>query len=116
VASGWKGLENLAARGGAGGSVLGFGEALTLAGILALAGRRRAALAGALALAGVGAATMHALGVSGGGEGAGGEDRSGSRNQRALVHENLLNVRAFRSRQVIRREWPQRYARKELIS
>src|SRR5258708_38060357 len=87
VASGWKGLENLAARSGAGRGVLGFGEALALAGILALAGGRRAAFAGALALAGVGATALDAVGVGGRGEGAGGEDPSSSRNQRTLFHE-----------------------------
>src|ERR1700730_16664878 len=81
-------LHRLAAGSGASRDVLDLGEALALAGILALGGGCGTALAGAQALAGVGAGALHAFGVRGGGEGAGSEDRSGSRDQRTLVHED----------------------------
>src|SRR5260370_21782691 len=113
VANGWNGLENLAAGSGAGRDVLGLGEALALAGILALAGGCRAAFAGALALAGVGATALDAVGVGGRGEGACGEDRSGSRDHLTLVHEDPPECASLLcSHQVIRNGWPRRYATK----
>src|SRR5262249_27396545 len=78
--------EDLAALGGALPRGAGLGEALAVAGVLALAGVA-GALAGALALAGVGAAAFHTLRMSGGDEGAGSEDRRGGRDQLALGHE-----------------------------
>src|SRR3569833_1840622 len=77
--------------------VLGFGEALDLAGILALEGDGRA-LARALALTGVGAAALYAFGVRGGDEAAGGEDRRGRGDDRVLGHDLLPDCVAPRGR------------------
>src|SRR5260370_826271 len=87
-----EGLKNLAASSGAGCCILGLGEALSLAGILALTRGCRAALAGALALAGIGATAMNGLGVRGGHESAGGEQRGGSRQESTLVHVRCLCI------------------------
>src|SRR5579883_846228 len=83
-------LHHLAALGGAVGSAGHLGEALALAGILALAGVGRA-LARALALAGVGAVTLHAFGMRRGDERAGGEQRGSGGDQCTLGHEQPPN-------------------------
>src|SRR5262249_28045815 len=90
-------LKDLAALLGAILRGAGFGEALSLAGVLPLAGIGRA-LARAVALAGVGAATFHAIGECGRGhEGGGREDRCGGRHHGALGQNEPPGLQALRS-------------------
>src|ERR1044072_9875016 len=70
----------------------GHHEALALAGVLALAGRR-CGLAGALTFAGIGAGAGD-LGLGGGREGAHGEDGGRGGGQGALGHDNLPQWRS----------------------
>src|SRR5882724_8029130 len=108
-------LQHLAALGGAVGAVLGFGEALSLAGILSLAGVARA-LARALSLAGVGAAAMDGSRMGGGDEGRGGKDRRSGDEEGALVHGHLSWLTGhLRPYQVIRGKWAVRYGAQRIF-
>ena len=81
-------LNDLSALGGAACDVGGFGKALALAGILALASGRTH-LAGALPLAGIDTTAFDAGGMGRRGERAGGEDRGGRREDCTLCHVSV---------------------------
>ena len=85
--------HDAAVRGRAFQRILDGRPSLALAGVLALARRRELRrLAGALALAGIGAAALHAIGMSGRGEAAGCEDGGGRGDDGALGHDVLCSL------------------------
>src|SRR5207244_457599 len=85
-------LEDLAALGGAFQRSARLRPALALAGVLALA-RRRRGLAGALALARIDATTLDAIGMGSCRKRAGGEDRSSGGDESTLGHDCLPDRR-----------------------